>query len=238
MKKKKCTVRTAAKKIQKNFEAKVVNPIYEFSTFLNHFIKDPKIIGALTPSSPFLAKAVVKRIHQEQKKNRRILEIGAGSGAITKQLINELNPGDHLDLIECVPGLIDQLTTLIENSKKKDQISLHVGFIEDFHPKEKYDQIVSGLPLTVFPPEKVVQFYEQLEKELLKKEGLYSYYEYLGLSQLRMCYYTLWRKRKPKDYSSLKSILTIKNNYLSTKTVEKDTVWFNLTPMRIFHVKK
>lgn len=222
---------------QSKFESKVVKPFQELSIFFHQFVDKPKVIGALTPSSSFLAKAIAKRIHQEQAPNRRLLEIGAGTGVVTKQLIQELNPGDHLDVIECVPDLIPKLKAIIEESGKKNQVTLHETFIEEFHPNCKYHQVVSGLPLTMFAPEQVAQFYHKLEDELLEKDGLFSYYEYMALPELRLCYYTLCRKIKPDHYTRLKKILKTKNSYLKEKTVEQDTIWLNFTPMRLFHVR-
>lgn len=223
---------------QQKFENIVVKPLQELSTFFHQFIDKPKVIGALTPSSSFLAKAIVRRMRRERKGNRRLLEIGAGTGVITKLLINELSPGDHLDVIECVPDLIPQLKAIIDQSKKKDQVTLHQAFIEDFHPTHKYDQVISGLPLTMFPPEQVAAFYTKLENELLEKEGLFTYYEYLALPELRLCYYTLCRKIKPDNYTHLRKILKTKNTFLKEKQVERDTVWFNITPLRVIHVRQ
>lgn len=223
---------------QQKFENIVVKPLQELTTFFHQFIDKPKVIGALTPSSPFLAKAIVRRMRREQKSNRHLLEIGAGTGVVTKLLIDELNPGDHLDVIECVPDLIPQLKAIINQSGKSSQVTLHELYIEDFHPTKKYDQVISGLPLTMFPPEQVVAFYNKLENELLEKEGLFTYYEYLVLPELRLCYYTLCRKIKPDNYTHLRKILKTKNTFLKEKQVEKDTVWFNITPLRVIHVRQ
>ncbi|CRX38314.1 class I SAM-dependent methyltransferase [Estrella lausannensis] len=230
------------KKTAENFQCKfeniVVKPLQELSTFFHQFIDKPRVIGALTPSSPFLGKAIARRMRREIKANRRLLEIGAGTGVVTKLLIHELNPGDHLDVIECVPDLIPKLRAIIDSSGKSSQVTLHELLIEDFHPPKKYDQVISGLPLTMFPPEQVVAFYSKLENELLEKEGLFTYYEYLALPELRLCYYTLCRKIKPDNYTHLRKILKTKNSFLKEKQVESDTVWFNITPLRVIHVRQ
>jgi len=209
--------------------------IQEIISFLKEFKENPQIVGALTPSSPFVSKAIAERIYGESKINRRILEIGAGDGAVSKRLIEKLKPGDHLDLIECVPKLVEKLRVLIEKSGKKSQIGLYGMYIEDFQVKEKYDNVISGLPLTFFPPETVKLFYEKIDNELLKPDGMHSFYEYYLVPKFRHSYYKVSGKKE--EYARLKAIFEIKQGYLSNKTVEESIIWLNLPPMRVCHVR-
>lgn len=52
--------------------------------FLQAFLKNPAKVGAITPSSPELAQKMVKGIEPNDEKI--ILELGVGTGAITKYL--------------------------------------------------------------------------------------------------------------------------------------------------------
>lgn len=68
------------------------------------FLADPKSIGAITPSSSSLARAMTARIDNEST----VLEIGAGSGAITRYIPNRSN-GAPLVLFEQDQQLARQL---------------------------------------------------------------------------------------------------------------------------------
>ncbi|MEI7694374.1 MAG: hypothetical protein WCI64_01825 [Chlorobium sp.] len=57
--------------------------------FLKKYLQDPQSIGSVLPSSEFLAKAMFTSIKELDQVN--IIEIGAGTGAITKH-ISSLNP--------------------------------------------------------------------------------------------------------------------------------------------------
>ncbi|MEI7747594.1 MAG: hypothetical protein WCI81_00820 [Chlorobiaceae bacterium] len=57
--------------------------------FLKKYLQDPQSIGSVIPSSKFLGKAIYKSIKELDQTN--IIEIGAGTGAITKH-ISSLNP--------------------------------------------------------------------------------------------------------------------------------------------------
>ena len=49
--------------------------------FLKKYLQDPQSIGSVIPSSKFLGKAIYKSIKELDQTN--IIEIGAGTGAIT-----------------------------------------------------------------------------------------------------------------------------------------------------------
>jgi len=71
----------------------------------NHFRK----IGAFAPSSTFLAAAMTKYV-EEYAGAKRILEVGAGTGAITKSLIKRMSKDQHADIVEIYPKLSSLLS--------------------------------------------------------------------------------------------------------------------------------
>ncbi len=52
--------------------------------FLQAFLKNPGKVGSITPSSPELAQKMIERI--KPSKDNAVLELGVGTGAITKFL--------------------------------------------------------------------------------------------------------------------------------------------------------
>ncbi len=52
--------------------------------FLQAFLKNPGTVGSITPSSPELARRMVSGIKPAE--NNVVLELGVGTGAITKFL--------------------------------------------------------------------------------------------------------------------------------------------------------
>ncbi len=57
--------------------------------FLKKYLRNPQTVGSVIPSSDFLAKAIFKSIKGLDQTT--VMEIGAGTGAITKH-IESLNP--------------------------------------------------------------------------------------------------------------------------------------------------
>src|SRR5438270_2901754 len=55
--------------------------------------------GALLPSSRFLARALVTELRKPRDPSR-ILEVGPGTGSVTREILRHLRPDDRLDAVE------------------------------------------------------------------------------------------------------------------------------------------
>jgi len=121
-------------------------------TFLKEFIRSPKNIGAIAPSSMKLAQAIVKHSGVAQASN--ILEFGAGTGVFTQVILRDKKPDANFIAIEHNDSLSEMLrqrfpdTTVVADSVE------NVGRIMRQHNMDKSDCIVCGLPWTAFSPEK------------------------------------------------------------------------------------
>ncbi|SIT41466.1 conserved hypothetical protein [Paraburkholderia piptadeniae] len=72
--------------------------------FIKHWLKNPAAVGAIAPSSPYLARAMAQPADQFDT----IIELGAGTGVITDALI-ERNPSARLIAFELDPALAGKL---------------------------------------------------------------------------------------------------------------------------------
>ena len=77
--------------------------------FLQAFIKNPLKVGAIAPSSPELAKKMLESIKPTE--NKVVLELGVGTGAITKYLQNILSNEKSYLGIELDRDLVKSLRT-------------------------------------------------------------------------------------------------------------------------------
>ena len=90
--------------------------IQEKLLFLHKFLRAPKQIGSITPSSMFLAKKILEQVNWNRVDH--IAELGAGTGAITKY-IDAVNLKDaNVMLFEKEASLRDQLMDQIVTSLK------------------------------------------------------------------------------------------------------------------------
>ena len=134
---------------------------------LSSFLENPKQVGSIVPSSKYLSQTLVKlavdNLTQTQTSaitEKVVIELGAGTGVVTKQILEagidpknlivfEMNPKCHHDLVKQFPELLvicGNATELVELLPKK------------FHGK--VDLIISSLPLRNFPQELIKSLME------------------------------------------------------------------------------
>jgi phosphatidylethanolamine/phosphatidyl-N-methylethanolamine N-methyltransferase len=81
----------------------------DMALFLRRWLANPLQMGSIIPSSPRLGEIIARNI--EKQSNSLILELGAGTGAITKSLIKAgISPG-RIAVVEIVPEMADHLRT-------------------------------------------------------------------------------------------------------------------------------
>ncbi len=114
------------------------------NSFIVQFFKKWKQVGAIFPSSIFLVEDMLSEVDFD--KARIILELGAGSGSFTEEILKRMHPDARLIVFE-----IDQV--FIEKLKKiKDhRITLvhdSVTSISKYLDNKKVEYIISGIPLS------------------------------------------------------------------------------------------
>ena len=117
--------------------------------FVRELAKDFKRIGAIAPSSPHLAKVMTRSLRRDSSA-KRLLEVGAGTGAFTRVMLSAMRPGDELHIVEINPHfcelLDEKLLTPFREEHPNVRVTLHCGSIEDAELLGQFDYIVCGLP--------------------------------------------------------------------------------------------
>lgn len=119
--------------------------------FLRAFLKNPLKVGAVAPSSPELAAEMLQGFEPDDE--NIVLELGVGTGAITKRL-REIIPNKESYLgIELDPGLVKTI------SEKFDDLNIVCGNAADaysIHQESglgKVRYVVCCLPFVSLPKE-------------------------------------------------------------------------------------
>src|SRR4051812_43346086 len=83
----------------------------ECGTFLRESRRHFRTTGALLPSSRFLARALVAPLVARPAivPPRRVLEVGPGTGSVTRAILRYLRPDDRLDAVELNRRFVDRL---------------------------------------------------------------------------------------------------------------------------------
>jgi phospholipid N-methyltransferase len=151
-------------------------------SFLKESFRSIRTTGAVMRSSKWLVREMLQPIDFD--KAEVVVELGAGSGAFTKELLSRMSPNSHLLSFEINPEfckilrgtIADPRFILIEDSASALPEHLkNLGF-------GQADYIVSGIPFVTLPTELVHQIVTVSHKSL-KKNGLYIQFHYSSLIQ-------------------------------------------------------
>jgi phosphatidylethanolamine/phosphatidyl-N-methylethanolamine N-methyltransferase len=117
--------------------------------FLRRWLANPLKVGALLPSSPALARSMAKRV--KQRPGHVVVEFGAGTGSVTKSLLEAGVPADRLFVIEIDPDMAAFLRKQIPQA----QVVLgDATRLADLIPRQwhgKVSTVVSGIPMVPLP---------------------------------------------------------------------------------------
>jgi len=146
----------------------------EGAVFLKRFVRQPRQVGSVVPSSPFLTRAIMNKIKWDDA--CCVAELGAGTGVFTRAIIRSLKPDGMVFVFEIDPTL----KAMIENEHPNlkiygDATELHR--IIDRHGVGKLDYVVSSLPFAVLPPRVTASILDAVDK-CLKPGGKFIAYQY------------------------------------------------------------
>ena len=143
--------------------------------FLQAFLKNPLKVGAIAPSSPELAQKMVQGITPNQ--NEIVLELGVGTGAITK-FLQEIVPDKKSYLgIELDKDLVK---TLNKNFPELKIIRGNACEVFSLHKKTglgKVGYIISCLPFVSIPNEVGEEILREIDK-FMEKGCVFRTFQY------------------------------------------------------------
>ena len=121
--------------------------------FGRNFLKHPRMLGSLIPSSRFLVNHVLAEV--DWKRARVFLEYGPGVGTFTTEILRRMHPDAVLVALETNTDFVRFLRGRVRDSR------LHVvhGSAADAAAVlaelnlGRADYVISGIPYTTMPPE-------------------------------------------------------------------------------------
>lgn len=195
------------------------------STFLRQSVLNWHQTGAVAPSSRILSRTMAAHIPFHSGKPRRILEVGAGTGSFTDEIVRRLGPGDALTLYEVAPEFAATLDRRFHHEAhwRKCEHEIRVCPFPERMGDERYDYAVCGLPFNNFPPEIVRACMEAFEKSL-SGGGIVAFFEYCHIRRVKML---ISRKR---EIARLNAVAAVTAEFMSRCRIEQHTVIPNIPP--------
>lgn len=208
-------------------------PTSEYRVFFQQFLRNFQSTGALTPSGRFLA-ATLTRYVPGAEAPRRILEVGPGTGAVTRQIVARMGPQDHFDLVELNSAFVTHLRRRFASEpgfvRVADRTRVIHQRVEELPLVPTYDLIISGLPLNNFAAADVRSVLSAFTK-LLQPGGTLSFFEYVAVRPTRTLV------SGGKDRHRLREIGHALKEVLSKHEIRRDWVLPNVPPAWVHHVR-
>lgn len=201
--------------------------------FLRQSRADFHHTGAVQPSSRWLARAMTRPLRRAPAGRRRIVEIGPGTGAVTRAIASALEPGDRLECYEINPEFCRFLERRLESDPElrpvREQIHVHNAPAQDLAADEPFDFVVCSAPLNNFDAEVIDAIFEAAF-DALAPGGTFTFFEYAWLPG--------WKRALSRGRSRqrLEAARRAKQRHLTARPHTSGLVLLNLPPARAHHL--
>lgn len=206
--------------------------ISEFTTFFGEFRRTYDTTGAVAPSGRGLARALVEPLSRHQFP-ARILEVGPGTGAVTREIVRYVGPDDRLDIVELNDRFVDMLRDRFvaepDFQKVAAQSEIFHMAVQDLPADASYDYIVCGLPFNNFSADLVKNIFRRLLL-FLGPGGTLSFFEYLAIRRLKTLVTSGTERRR------IARVGRVLQRFLQRHECDRNTVFLNLPPAIAHHL--
>ena len=198
-------------------------------------IRNHRTVGSIAPSSKSLASLLAAPLLERASQRSNVLEVGAGTGSVTRVLLPLVPGGGRLDIVEANPHFAAHLRHLVRSHpnmrETPEQVRVHNLFVEELATDCRYDVIVSGLPFSNFSPQQVEEIMGRY-LVLLRPGGTLTYFSYCGSRWVRALLTSRPEARRQRD---VKGLL---NRYHHQYAIGRWTVWGNLPPAEVWQLRR
>jgi phosphatidylethanolamine/phosphatidyl-N-methylethanolamine N-methyltransferase len=205
----------------------------EYGLFLREFWTNYHTTGAILPSGRWLAAALSRYVGKGNGP-QRILEVGPGTGPITRRIARAMRPVDCLDLVELNGSFVRKLREDLTSDPVLRTIAdrtrvLHCP-VEELPREPSYEVVISGLPLNNFSPGLVGQILETMTG-LLRPGGTLSFFQYIFIRRIKSA--LVGRAERDR----LDGVGQVMDSLLAAHEFRRDWVWANVPPAWAHHVR-
>ena len=195
----------------------------DYGLFLSESLRSFSVTASLFPSSRFLATALLRAI--DFSAAQVVVELGIGTGAITREILRRLHPGAVLLGVDLNPAFVSHVRRSIQDSRFIPVLGQaeRLGALMSRHGIARADAIVSSLGLTAMQPAQRLAVLKQASAHLTR-DGVMTQYQYLHAGGT------------PNWTSSLGLLRFAEKEFLKAhfRHVASERVIWNLPPARVF----
>ena len=148
----------------------------EHLLFLGRFLRSPRTVGAIAPSSQSLARQMVGGL--DLARAVRIVELGPGTGVFTREIVERMGPGARYLGVDIEPAFVErvrrewpQVDCVCASAETLPALVAERGLAP-------VDHIISGLPFASLPSSTTRLILDAVG-ETLRMGGTFTTFQYL-----------------------------------------------------------
>jgi phospholipid N-methyltransferase len=160
----------------------------DFFLFLGKFARHGTAIASVAPSSPWLSRATVRNV--DWSSARVVVELGAGTGPITKVLAEKAPVGCRVIVLERDPDFARLLNERFQHLPNFEIIEGDVRDLArmlDERGIRQVDYVISGLPVPSFPKDLQRDLF-RVVRQVLAPGGTYN-----QITEMPLVYWRFYR---------------------------------------------
>jgi phosphatidylethanolamine/phosphatidyl-N-methylethanolamine N-methyltransferase len=117
--------------------------------FFRRWLVNPLQMGSIVPSSPSLCKRVVAQ--SDIASGRAIIELGAGTGVISRSLLDAGLPPSQLFVVEIVPDMAKHLRRALPGANVIEGDARRLPQLIPAEWQGRIGTVICGIPLVLLP---------------------------------------------------------------------------------------
>jgi phosphatidylethanolamine/phosphatidyl-N-methylethanolamine N-methyltransferase len=148
---------------------------------LGKFLRHPRTVGAVAPSSAALAREMVAGVGRSDAE--RVVELGPGTGSFTRAIVGRLGPRGRLLAVDVDAAFVDgirrrwpNVDCVCASAETLPELAAARGFLP-------VDRIISGLPFASLPEAITRRILDGIEKTL-RPGGTFTTFQYVHAYRL------------------------------------------------------
>lgn len=200
--------------------------------FVQEFFRTFHSTGSLCPTTRWAAKAMVAPLAERpQGVPSKILELGPGTGSVTKYILRQMGFGDSLATCEINERFMEALKDNLEEDPYYDthraRVSFHCCPMQQLPENQKFDLIVCAIPFLNFELPLVKELFAKIAA-LSHEKTVMTYYEYIGLRNMGKQFSLNTRRKRMRELDDF--IKQVQDSHLNLK----NKVWLNVLPIKVY----
>jgi phosphatidylethanolamine/phosphatidyl-N-methylethanolamine N-methyltransferase len=160
--------------------------------FFKRWLANPLQMGSIVPSSDALCQRIVRQARRTG--DEAIVELGAGTGVISRALLAGGIPAERLYVVEIVPDMADHLRRVLPGVNVIEGDARDLPALIPAHWHGRIGTVVCGIPLVLLPKPEQRRFIDAIEAVAPGRGFLH--YSYCATSPLPWRHHRLEAKRE------------------------------------------